>query len=142
MINKITTFISRYRDAISYIITGGLTTLVNLVVFTVLCELLSVDITVSNIISVAAAILFAYVTNKIFVFRSKCPDMRSLAGEFARFVSARLITMVIEVGGVFLLVNIMGMQPLVGKLLTQIIVVIGNYFISKFLVFVHKKDSH
>ena len=142
MTDNIKTFIRRYRDAVSYIITGGLTTLVNLLVFTVLCELRCVNVTISNIISVAAAILFAYVTNKLFVFHSRCPDIRSLAGEFARFVSARLITMVIEVGGVFLLVNIMGMQALIGKLLTQIIVVIGNYFISKFLVFVHKKDSH
>lgn len=142
MTDNIKTFIRRYRDAVSYIITGGLTTLVNLLVFTVLCELLCVNVTISNIISVAAAILFAYVTNKLFVFHSRCPDIHSLAGEFAKFVSARLITMVIEVGGVFLLVNIMGMQALIGKLLTQIIVVIGNYFISKFLVFVHKKDSH
>ena len=55
--------------------------------------------------------------------------------ECAKFVGARLATMVIEVGGVFLTVNIIGQDAMIGKLETQVIVIVGNYFISKFLVF-------
>lgn len=122
-------------EAIRYIIVGGLTTLVNLVVFSVLCKLMNVDVTISNIISVITAILFAYVTNKIFVFRSKTHGIKELFAEASKFIGARLLTMVIEVGGVFLLVNIIGQDEFIGKLETQVIVLVGNYFISKFIVF-------
>ena len=122
-------------EAVRYIIVGALTTLVNLTVFSILCKLLHFDVTLSNIISVISAILFAYVTNKIFVFHSKTRGINELLVEASKFIGARLITMVIEVGGVFLLVNIIGQDEFVGKLETQFIVLIGNYFISKFLVF-------
>jgi putative flippase GtrA len=55
--------------------------------------------------------------------------------ECAKFVGARLATMVIEVGGVFLTVNLIGQDAMIGKLETQVIVIVGNYFISKFFVF-------
>lgn len=55
--------------------------------------------------------------------------------EFLRFVGGRMLTMVIEVGGVYLMFNIMGWNEMAAKLITQVLVVIGNYFISKFLVF-------
>lgn len=126
-------------EAIRYIIVGGLTTLVNLVVFSVLCKLMNVDVTISNIISVITAILFAYVTNKIFVFRSKTHGINELLSEASKFIGARLLTMIIEVGGVFLLVNIIGQDEFVGKLETQVIVLVGNYFISKFIVFKGEK---
>ena len=84
--------------------------------------------------------IFAYIVNKLYVFRSRCPDMQTLAKEFLKFVSTRLLTMVAEVGGVLLLVDVLDMQAFAGKLLTQIIVVSGNYFISRLLVFTHSKD--
>lgn len=52
-----------------------------------------------------------------------------------RFVVARLATMAIEVAGVYLLISVCGMEPYIGKMIVQIIVVIGNYFISRYLVF-------
>lgn len=122
-------------DGMRYIIVGGCTTLVNLVVFAVCCNLLSIEVTLSNIISVITAILFAYVTNKIFVFRSHCANFKELALEFSKFIGARMFTMVVEVGGVFVLYNIIKQNELVAKLETQIIVLIVNYIISKFLVF-------
>ena len=122
-------------EVIRYIIVGGCTTLVNLVVFTVMCEWLKIDVTISNITSVITAIIFAYITNKIFVFQSHCKNTKELFAECTKFISARLLTMVVEVGGVYLLVNIIGQDPFIGKLETQIIVLVGNYIISKLLVF-------
>lgn len=127
------------NEAIRYIIVGALTTLVNLIVFSVLCKILHIDVTISNIISVIVAILFAYVTNKIFVFRSKTEGLTELFMEASKFIGARLLTMVIEVGGVFLLVNIIGQDEFIGKLETQFIVLVSNYFISKFIVFKGEK---
>lgn len=121
--------------AVRYLIAGGATTLVNLIVFTLLCRVLHIEVNISNVISVISAILFAYVINKIFVFRSKCPSPGALLAEFVKFVGARGITMIIEVGGVFLLYNIIGQNELIAKLETQVVVLIANYVISKFLVF-------
>ena len=121
--------------AMRYLIAGGATTLVNLVVFTFLCRVINVEVNLSNIISVFCAIIFAYIVNKIYVFNSKCPSAKSLWTEFIKFVGARGFTMIIEVGGVFLLYNIIGQNELIAKIETQVIVLILNYIISKFLVF-------
>lgn len=126
-------------EAFRYIVVGGCTTLVNLVVYTLLCKVVHMNVDLSNVISVITAILFAYVTNKIFVFQSKCKDYKELFGEFCKFVGARLLTMVIEVGGVYVLFHWIGQDEIIAKLETQVIVLIGNYIISKFFVFVSKE---
>ena len=130
----------RYGSAARYIIAGGMTTAVNFAVFALFFEIAGISVTVSNIISVSAAVIFAYIVNKLYVFRSRCPDVPSLAKEFLKFVSARLLTMAAEVGGVLLLVDVLGIQAFAGKLLTQIIVVASNYFISRLLVFSHRTE--
>lgn len=122
-------------EGMRYLIIGGCTTLVNLVVYAVLCRVFHLNVNVSNIISIIISILFAYVTNKLIVFRSHCSSFGELAAECARFIGARLSTMAIEVGGVFLLYEVLHQNEMIAKLATQVIVIIGNYFISRFLVF-------
>ncbi len=136
-------FYSKFKDKLLYLFFGALTTLVNLVVFYLLTERpWQINVTVGNVISIILAILFAYITNKIWVFNSKTNDAKALFAEFARFVGGRMSTMVIEVGGVFLIFNIMGQPKMLAKLVTQVIVIIGNYFISKFLVFRNVEDEN
>ena len=122
-------------EGMRYLFIGGCTTMVNLVVYAVLCRVVHLNVNISNIISVSVSILFAYITNKLIVFRSHCSSFSELAAECARFIGARLATMVIEVGGVFVLYEILHQNEMVAKLATQVLVVIGNYFISRFLVF-------
>lgn len=122
-------------EAFKYLVIGGCTTLVNLVAYAIFVKVLHWDVTLSNVLSIAISILFAYVTNKLIVFQSHCASWKGVMYECAKFVGARLATMVIEVGGVFLTVNIIGQDAMIGKLETQIIVIVSNYFISKFLVF-------
>lgn len=122
-------------EGMRYLFIGGCTTMVNLVVYAVLCRVVHLNVNISNIISVSVSILFAYVTNKLIVFRSHCSSLGELAAECARFIGARLATMVIEVGGVFVLYEILHQNEMVAKLATQVLVVIGNYFISRFIVF-------
>ncbi len=123
-----------HNEAFKYLVIGGCTTLVNLVVFGLLVHI-HLNVTIANIISIAVSILFAYVTNKLIVFGSHCDSFGEVLIECVIFVSARLLTMVIEVGGVYLFVNIIGQAAMIGKLETQVIVIVGNYFISKFFVF-------
>ena len=122
-------------EGMRYLFIGGCTTVVNLLVFRVLCRAAHLNVNVSNIISIIISILFAYVTNKLVVFRSHCGSFGELAAECARFVGARMSTMAIEVGGVFLLYQVLHQGEMVAKLATQVIVIVGNYFISRFIVF-------
>ena len=122
-------------EAVRYLFIGVCTTLVNLVVFTVLCKVAHMNVNLANFISIVTAILFAYVTNKLYVFRSHCASVGELAAECIKFCGARVATMAFEMGGVFLIYNILGFEELIAKCCTQIFVVIGNYFISKFFVF-------
>ncbi|MCH5266527.1 MAG: GtrA family protein [Lachnospiraceae bacterium] len=124
-----------YNETIRYLVVGGCTTLVNLVAFAIFCDVFGMDVTLGNVLSIIIAILFAYVANKIFVFSSKTNGFKEMFFEFCRFVGGRLSTMAIEVGGVYLIYNIMGQPKMLAKLATQVLVIIGNYFISKFLVF-------
>ena len=93
------------------------------------------ELNIANLISIITAILFAYVVNSRFVFQDKCETLRDHFRPFCKFISARLVTMVIEVGGVWLLVEVCKMNDMVGKFITQFIVLALNYIFSKFFVF-------
>lgn len=131
-----------YDSRIRYLFFGGLTTLVNLGLFALFKGPFGIDYRISNFLSVAAAICFAFVVNKLFVFRSKTDSFAETFREFYKFVLGRLITMAVEVGGVPFCVEIIRQPEMIAKLETQIIVVIVNYFISKFFVFKSTKQSN
>ena len=124
-----------YDSRIGYLFFGGLTTLVNIVVFGILEGPLEIDYNISNFFSVAIAICFAFVVNKLYVFQSKSKTFGDTVQEFIKFVLGRLVTMVVEVGGVPFCVELLGQPKMVAKIETQVIVVIVNYFISKLFVF-------
>ena len=123
------------NDVVRYIFFGGCTTLVNLVCFYIFWNICHVNLNIANVISIVVAIIFAYVVNSKYVFQDKCETLKDHIQPFGKFVSARLLTMVIEVGGVWLLVEVMGMNGMVGKFCTQFIVLALNYIFSKFFVF-------
>ena len=111
-------------SVVRYVFFGGCTTLVNLISFYVLRKL-RVGLNIANVISIILAILFAYVVNSRFVFQDKCQTLADHIRPFCKFISARLMTMVIEVGGVWLLVAKLGL----------------NYLFSKFFVFTTGKKN-
>ena len=128
------------NDVIRYIFCGGCTTLVNLLSFYIM-RAMGIPLMSANIISIILAILFAYVVNSKYVFQDKCETLKDHVQPFCKFVSARLVTMVLEVGGVWLLVSVMGLNDMIGKFLTQFIVLILNYVFSKFFVFTTGKSK-
>ena len=128
------------NDVIRYVFFGGCTTLVNLVCFFVLRKC-RVELNIANLISIITAILFAYVVNSRYVFRDKCETFKDHIRPFCKFISARLVTMVIEVGGVWLLVEMCKMNDMAGKFITQFIVLALNYIFSKFFVFTTGKSK-
>ena len=127
--------LAKYRDAIVYLIFGVLTTVVNYLVYLPCYNLLGISSAVSNVIAWAAAVLFAFVTNKPFVFRSHDWSRAVVIPEFVKFVGTRLGSGGIETGILLLSVDILGWNGNVWKLLTSVIVVVLNYIGSKWLVF-------
>ncbi len=134
------------REVIAYLVAGVLTTLVNLAVFTLLSKLFGPDRWwLSNLPAILAAILFAYLANRYFVFVSQGPFWQ----ELAKFFLARIgVSLLFEYGFMFLLYNIIGLkadltvfglQLSISKLLTQLLVLVGNYLVSKMFVFVEKE---
>ena len=127
--------LAKYRDAIVYLIFGVLTTVVNYLVYLPCYNLLGISSAVSNVIAWAAAVLFAFLTNKPFVFRSHDWSRAVVIPEFVKFVGTRLGSGGIETGILLLSVDILGWNGNVWKLLTSVIVVVLNYIGSKWLVF-------
>ncbi len=129
------------NSVMRYIFFGGCATLVNLGTYYILRLFTNLNMNVANTISVVTAIIFAYFTNSRFVFASKASNLKEHFIEFVKFVSARLTTMVIEVGGVWLMADIIHMNDYIAKFLIQFIVLALNYVFSKFLIFTKKKEK-
>lgn len=126
------------RDSVRYVFFGASTTLVNLLSFWLLRHLTPFDITVSNAISIFLAIVFAFFVNAGYVFHSKASGFKEKLLEFVKFFGGRLTTMLIEIGGVWLLAEVIRIDEFLAKFATQFIVLVLNFLISKYFVFRRK----
>lgn len=122
------------REIIFYAIFGVFTTVVNIGTFSLLTYVFHMDENTANAIAICLAVLFAYFTNKDLVFHSEAKDIKAKWKEFAKFISGRAFTMVIEwIGGALLFLT--PLPQMISKLIVTVIVVILNFFISKFFAF-------
>ena len=129
-----------YKDLILYAIFGVLTTVVNLGSFFVLNTLLHIDENVSNFIAIVLAVLVAYFTNKDMVFHSEAETRKEKFVEFCKFMLGRAFTMIIEfVGGIILFK--LPIPYIITKAALTVIVIILNFFISKFFAFKTKNKD-
>ena len=122
------------REVIFYIIFGVLTTIANIGVFYLL-TLLGLNENIANIIAIIVAVLFAYFTNRKLVFNSTATTFKENLKEFYKFMIGRAFTMVVEALGFPLFYNVLGIQELISKLMISFIVIVLNFFISKFFAF-------
>ncbi len=148
IMEKILELIKKYRELIVYFITGVMTTLVNWAVYALCVETFGWNVAVSNAVAWVIAVIFAYVTNKLWVFRSFNWELRFVLREAFLFVSARILTGIFEIVSVPLLVEIGLNQPFFGvkgmwaKILVSAIVMVLNYVFSKLIVFRSKGDKN
>ncbi len=129
------------RAAVRYVFFGGCTTLVNLISFWLLRRFTPLSINLSNVISIFLAIVFAFLVNGAFVFHSQTKGLAGKLVEFLKFFGGRLSTMLIEVGGVWLLAEVLRLDEFFAKFATQFIVLVLNFFISKYFVFQRKQKT-
>lgn len=135
MIAKLRALIEKYWDILSYLFFGGLTTVVNYLVYFPCYYWLGMSATVSNVIAWIVAVAFAYVTNKPFVFRSHDWRWRTVGPELTKFVGCRIGSGLLETAIIFLTVDMLSWNGIVWKIITSILVVLLNYVASKLLVF-------
>ncbi|MBQ4103705.1 MAG: GtrA family protein [Clostridia bacterium] len=145
----IKTLFIKYKELITYVIFGVLTTLVNFFAFWIFTKIFGEDLyLVNNAIAWVVGVVFAYITNKLFVFESKSWDLKVITKEITGFLGARIFSFLVEEGGMFLFVSVLGLGEksltLLGftitgqfivKILLAVIVVVMNYVFSKFFIF-------
>ena len=118
-----------------YLVAGGLTTLANIALYALFTRSLGWESTVSNIAAVTVSVLFAYVINKLFVFRSRVDGFNSLVRECLSFFGARALTIFLDIGGLYVLHTVLGLNDLLVKIALNAVVIVLNYVFSRFLVF-------
>lgn len=148
MIEKIKQILTKYREQLLYLIFGGLTTVVDWGVSFVLYYLWGAAIEktvylihVANVIAWMAAVIFAYVTNRRWVFASTRRGVAAITGEFFVFAGGRVTTLLLQEAMFWIFFDMLGINEYAVKLVAAVLVVIANYFISKLFVFRKKKSD-
>ncbi len=135
------------KETISYLIFGILTTIVNYAVFVFYIKASKADpmdskaVTAATALAWVIAVIFAYITNKLYVFNSKSFKLSVLLSECTAFVTARLFSGGVEIVWMFFSVEVLGINSYISKILANVIVVILNYFFSKFFIFGKDKNG-
>lgn len=144
---KIIELYKKYEEIINYLIIGVLTTIVNLAVkyallFTVLNASDATQLQIAVVISWIVACLFAYITNRKIVFKSKSTKILK---EFIAFVSARLFTLILEMLIMFIFVTLLKLNSnlwvVIWSIVAQVVVIVVNYILSKLVIFKKEKKN-
>lgn len=127
----------KYKEVINYLIFGVLTTIISLATYYLLTVTIinpnnPVSLQIANIISWITGVIFAYITNRKFVFESKNTNKKK---EISKFVLARLITLVMDMLIMLIGVTILKGNDKIIKIISQFVVIVSNYLFSKIIVF-------
>lgn len=125
----------KYKESILYLVFGVLSTIVNIATYVFATRILNLGFLVSNWIAWVTAVIFAYITNKFFVFESTKKDIKFIAKEFGAFVSCRIVSGIIEMIIMFIMINLLYINDFIVKLVTNVIVIILNFLFSKLFIF-------
>lgn len=137
MLRELISIYNKYSEIINYLIFGFLTTVITLVVYYLLTFYIFdpndfIFLQIANVLSWIFGVVFAYITNKRYVFRSKGEN---IINEFTKFSFARLTTLFLDMLVMFIGVTIMNGNDKIIKVLSQIMVIVSNYLFSKIVVF-------
>jgi len=140
MIIKLKSLYHKHRELISYVFFGGLTTLVSLTIRYGL-YFLNMQPLLATVITWICAVAFAFVVNKVFVFRDKSAQKRDWAKQAAAFYAARLATLGLETAFMFVTVMVLKWHEALMIIIAQVFILIGNYVLSKFVIFRKKQKN-
>ncbi|MCI9077534.1 MAG: GtrA family protein [Lachnospiraceae bacterium] len=129
----------KYKEVILYLVFGGLTTLVNIISYAVFAHILNMGTVAGTSWAWLISVIFAYITNKIFVFESKTDTFVLLFKECVSFFGCRLATGVMDVAIMYLSVDLLHFNDIVMKIVSNVLVIILNYIFSKLFIFKKKQ---
>ncbi len=129
----------KYEEGINYLIFGFLAFVLNYVLYFLFSSAMQMHYMAATALSWVLTVVFAYWTNRTFVFKSKNKDAQSLGKEFLSFIGARVATEVLELALMFLMVDCVELNEYLSKFACQVIVIVANYFLSKLWIFKEKK---
>ena len=132
-------FYQKYKEPLLYLFFGGLTFFLSIGLYWLFAHPLGLAPLVANALSWIICVAFAYVTNRTWVFKEKAHDSRGIAREAAAFVLGRVATLVLEEAVLWLGISVLGINDIAVKVVAQVLVIVGNYIISKRFVF--RKDG-
>lgn len=132
--DMIKSLLLKYKGVILYLIFGVLTTVINVITYHISYEVLHIANIASTMIAWVVAVTFAYFTNKLYVFESKRTGSGAIK-EAINFFACRIGTGVIEVGMMYVFVDVLALNGTIMKLITNFIVIVINYIASKFIIF-------
>ncbi len=127
--------LARYRGIILYAIFGLLTTVVNVGVYYLCFSVIALSNVLSTLLAWFISVLFAFVTNKIWVFESRSFEAVVLLREALSFFSCRLLTGALDLVIMYVAVDVMGWNEMLWKLISNVIVIVSNYCASRILIF-------
>ena len=130
----------KYEEVIRYLIVGGLTTGFSMILFYVPINTFldgnnQIELQIANIISWIGGVLFAYITNRKYVFMVK--EKNNLL-EFIKFVGSRVTTLLLDMFVMFVFTSLLLINYNIAKIVSMVLVIILNYILSKLFVFKKK----
>ncbi len=131
----------KYQEGIDYLFWGGVAFVLSMVLFYIFANMMMIEEQIANVITWIICVIFTYFTNRIFVFKSKTGDMKSVTKEFVNFVSARLATLVLENVVLFICIDLLLWHNMIAKLVGQFLVIVSNYVLSKLWIFKKKENE-
>ena len=128
-------FYTAHKEVLLYLLFGGLTTVLSIAAFWLFAQQMGIDALIANVLSWVLAVLFAYVTNRTWVFADKARTRAGIAREMASFFGGRLATLGMEEALIAVFITWLGFPAMAVKIAVAVVVIAANYFISKFFVF-------
>lgn len=132
---KIKQLWQQYASVISYLVFGVLTTVVNIGVFDVLDTYAHWNYQVATVLAWFISVLFAYITNKLWVFDSKTTTSQALMTELGSFFFFRILSLFMDMAMMWLGISILHASPLLTKVVDNVVIVVVNYLFSRVFIF-------
>ena len=129
----------KHKELILYVFFGGCTTLINIISYFACRELMYLPVVPADVLAWVVSVIFAYVTNKLFVFESKSWRLMLVLKDGAAFLAARVFSLGLDVAMLYVTVTVLGWWELPMKVLANVVVIVINYIFSKWIIF--RKDA-
>lgn len=132
---KVLNLYKKYEEIINYLIFGVLTTLVSILSYALFSQLFKINYHISTVIAWIISVSFAFITNKIFVFKSNKQSIKASIIECIKFFASRLFTLAIDLILKTFFVEFLHINDMIATIINQFIIIVLNYILSKLIVF-------